>query len=236
MKVKIAILDDNKVHLDLIKEKVQEHLRDEEIEIATYTTSKELFESVEEYDILLADVELQTEREGLKLVSLYRERNKDAVVMLISSHESMVQEGFEVKAFRYIYKTQLDTKLKCALNEALDEIKGNMLVDIVMPGNVKSQVKTKDIIMFEKKDDLTEMLLRGDGATITIKNTIKELEEHLGEKGFVRISKAKLLNFRYVSIVTDKHITLRNGSILDLSRRYKDDAGAAYWNKRVKVR
>ncbi len=234
VKVKIAILDDNKVHLDLIKEKVQEHLRDEEIEISTYTTSKELLDSAEKYDILLVDVELQTEREGLRLVSLYRKRNNDAIVMLISSHESMVQEGYEVNAFRYIYKTQLDTELKRGLKAAIDEMKGNMLVDIVMRGNVKSQVKAKDIVMFDKKDEFTEMLL-SDGKVI-IKNTLKNLEEQLEGKGFVRISKAKLLNIKYISIVTDKHVTLKSGAILDLSRKYNKDVEDAYWNKRLRDR
>lgn len=61
-------------------------------------------------DILFLDIDLG-EKNGISLARDMRRRNPEAVLIFVTNFSEYAPEGYEVDAFRYLSKTELDKKL-----------------------------------------------------------------------------------------------------------------------------
>jgi len=78
-----------------------------------------------------------------------------------------------------------------------------------------------DIIRFEADGCYTKVFFK-EGKTLLISKTLKEFESTVSKYDFYRIHKSHLVNLRYVkeySKTDGSHITLKDGSVLEISRR-----------------
>lgn len=63
-----------------------------------------------------------------------------------------------------------------------------------------------------------------DGTNMMVSKTIKEFEELLSDYGFIRTHKSHLVNMEYIiEIKNDNAILLRNGQLVEVSRRRQHD-------------
>ena len=53
---------------------------------------------------------------------------------------------------------------------------------------------------------------------VEIHSSMEILEKELSSKGFLRVHKGYLVNYRYISYIANLNITLTNGDILPISR------------------
>lgn len=70
--------------------------------------------------------------------------------------------------------------------------------------------------------------LHSGGRIYPLRSTLADLSKRLAEKGFCRTHRSYAVNFSAIDHITyqpsgDGKITLRNGSVVALSRRYKDE-------------
>ncbi len=59
---------------------------------------------------------------------------------------------------------------------------------------------------------------------------MKELEENLAEKGFIRVHKGFLVNYQYIDTITNTAVILTDGQEVPLSRRSINDVKRRYLN------
>ena len=84
MEVKIAILDDEKIYVDIISKIIKEYEIETDIILDGHLSSKALFDTKKEYDILLIDVELNEIRDGFEVAKLYRDKFEDIIIIFVS--------------------------------------------------------------------------------------------------------------------------------------------------------
>lgn len=70
-------------------------------------------------DILFLDIDLG-EKNGISLARDMRRRNPEAVLIFVTNFSEYAPEGYEVDAFRYLSKTELDKKLSLYFSDALN--------------------------------------------------------------------------------------------------------------------
>lgn len=107
MQYKIAICDDEPLHI----EKIRSILPDEETD--TYTSPAILLDTItsgKRYDVLFLDI-MMPEMDGISLARELRELDEGMLIVFITSKIEFMQTGYEVKAFRYLLKDQIDTGL-----------------------------------------------------------------------------------------------------------------------------
>ena len=86
---------------------------------------KDLFECAEEYlfkaeqnayDVIFLDISMRGQN-GMELARQIREKEKDVILVFVTSDASYVFDGYEVGAYRYLMKPLDEEKLRAAIKE-----------------------------------------------------------------------------------------------------------------------
>ena len=123
----IAICDDEKNVCDYIEKRTMECLAraDEEATVQVFYDGAELFsvcrENPSKFDIIFLDIKMKTIN-GVECAKLLRETGVQSLIVFITSSAEYVFSGYEVRAFRYILKTDLVNAFDRVFGECLTEL------------------------------------------------------------------------------------------------------------------
>ena len=122
--IRVLICDDDRESLDAIHQKAETIFAKLNIQgiFDMYSISEAVAEdSLKNCDIALLDVDFEEQNlNGIDLARKLRQVNKRAVILFITNFIEYAPEGYEVQAFRYILKRDLDTVLGRYLMEAME--------------------------------------------------------------------------------------------------------------------
>lgn len=113
--MKIAVCDDERTVVEQITDYINEGIGGKELDytICTYNSSEELIASDEDFDIAFIDIEMAGEN-GLKAVGHIIGRNENAIILIVTSYHSYLDEAMELNVYRYISKPiDKDRFIKC---------------------------------------------------------------------------------------------------------------------------
>lgn len=115
--IKIAVCEDEKETQLLIEDYLENILKDISIEyeIQKYISGEELLESnLKDIDILLLDIKME-KLNGMDTARKIREVDNEMEIIFVTSLIDYVQEGYEVRAYRYLLKPiELEELKTCA--------------------------------------------------------------------------------------------------------------------------
>lgn len=217
--LKVAICDDEKNQLDLLKNTLSIHLdlKGVSYKIYEFESGESLLQSIinEHYDIIFSDIEMKN-LNGIETAKNIRVNNKKSVIIFVTSYPDFVFQGYDVKALNYILKPYKSEKIEQVLNSALDEleyIKDKFYV-------VESKSKTEKINLtntFYFTSDKRKINAIMSSGIVDFYDKLDELEKNL-PSFFVRIHQRYLVNLNYVSSVESNKLVINN-EILPISRR-----------------
>ena len=120
--MRIAVCDDEKNLRRDLRRLVEIHMELKGIpcEIVEYESGERFLGDKEagKTDILFLDIDLGT-KNGIELARIMRKHNAEAVLILVTNFSEYAPEGYEVDAFRYLPKAELDQKLPGYFSDAL---------------------------------------------------------------------------------------------------------------------
>ena len=163
-------------------------------------------------DLLFLDIELA---DGLGFEVLEHFPRLRARVIFITAYDSYAIRAIKFNAFDYILKPIEPDELRLSVNKALDELKrlkplpdpqqllqylkGNSPQRIAVPGkNGLYYYPIEDIIMIEGDGSYSIMHLENKQEVVVTKK-IKDFEESLEDKGFLRVHKSYLVNTMHIA-------------------------------------
>ena len=217
--MKIAICDDEQIFLDKLKELLEKYSVTHQIqmEIEEYNTAEQFLKEISnEYDLILLDVRLD-QANGIDVAKELRARKIDSMIIYISAYLEMAPRGYEVQAFRYILKNDLDQVLEYTMNDALAELRRRRKEYEIKTQGQTECIPLANILYFASFKRYVEIYT----ADRTYKQYRKmyELEQELEEQGFLRIHKSYLVNMRYISYIKNREIYLKDGTVLPCSKK-----------------
>lgn len=123
--IRIAICEDEKEMRDLIENHLHNILKNREYKIEKYSSGEELLQSnIKDIDILLLDIQMD-QINGMDTARKIREVDNKMEIIFLTSLIDYVQEGYEVRAYRYLLKPiELDELRKHVLT-CINEIEKN---------------------------------------------------------------------------------------------------------------
>lgn len=217
--MKIAIVDDEKQWIELAKKQVMDYWK-QDVDIFTYYSGKMFLDAKEEFDFILMDIEMP-EMDGFDTIKEYRKWSNRGLVLILTTHTEMSRKGYQVDAFRYIDKLQMQEELQEAFSSAQLRLKGEKRVLLPIKNVGEIEIPLKKIIYFEV--ELRVVKLHTDTEVYTCMEQISKLEKRLKQDGFFMPHRSCLLNFHWVQSFTNNEIIMKNGDELSLSRRkYKE--------------
>ena len=234
--IKSAICDDQNTSVDTLAEKISKYCDEHntECEIFTYKSGEELLESeTDELSIIFLDVDMGT-LNGIDTAKEIRKTNKDVIIIYVSGYVQYAPAGYQVKAFAYILKNDIDALFNDVMDEVFKEL--NFKEDIY-----KIKIDSKDIslplkdIVFIESFDKTVDIHHINGEKYTIKAQINDIYNELKSKGFLQIHKSYIVNMQHVLKAKNYVVALSNGRELVASQRRWKDIMAEYleWKGRM---
>lgn len=235
--LRIAICDDEKNICSYIEKRTLECLAkaDEEADIKVYYDSAELIESCEDkendFDIIFLDIKMKT-LNGVECAKILREKEMNSLIVFVTSSAEYVFSGYEVRAFRYILKTDLVNAFDRIFGECLNEL--NKRVKEFFTVKTASQVRNiplGDIYYFESNRRVVNIHTHKED--IAFYGKLDQAEKTLADKDFIRTHQSFLVNAHKIKSVKKDCVELTDGNVLPVSKSKATYVKEAYlWSKR----
>lgn len=222
--IKVVICEDQLNQQKLLEEYLNDILKNctEVYEILTYKSGEDLLNNYpKDVDIFLLDIQMGSIT-GMDVARKIREIDKKSVeIIFTTSLIEYIQEGYEVRAYRYLLKPIKYEDLKTHIVSCIREIEE---MDKYLVINNKSDIKRikhSQIIYIEiQKKDMTIHTISGD---YLIKASMDKIEKEIDNVKFYRCHKSFLINLEYVDSLKQYSAILENGEEVPISRhRFKD--------------
>lgn len=222
--IRIAICEDEKETKCLIEDYLNIILKNIliEYEIQKYSSGEELLEcNFKDIDILLLDIQMG-KINGMDTARKIREVDNKMEIIFITSLIDYVQEGYEVRAYRYLLKPIESDELKKHVLTCIKEIEKNKNNYILIKNKSNTyKIYSNEIkyIEIQKRD----MVIHTINKNFEVRYSLEKIEHDLKLDKFVRCHKSFMVNLSYVENIKQNTIILESGEEVPVSRyRYKD--------------
>ncbi len=221
--MKIAVCDDEPVYRQVLTERI---LREGiaggyETSITEYADGNALLAAVDRdggADVYFLDIETDAgPDDGIRTARELRRRGDRGLIVYVTGFMEYMQTGYEVKAFRYLLKNQIDRDL----GQVLLDIRRELTEEDCFSFQRNKEtvcVKLRDILYLESDRRLVHIKCRQGQESFY--GSLDKVEEELAEKGFLRCHKSYLVNRDRVKSFSGEQVVLEEGTVLPVSRAY----------------
>ncbi|MDU7966796.1 MAG: LytTR family DNA-binding domain-containing protein [Paeniclostridium sordellii] len=211
---RIVICEDDNLQRNEINSFISEIFSEmsNNIKIFEFSSAEEVIESkLEGIDIYFLDIQMDN-LNGMDLAKKIRKQNDTSKIIFITSLLEHVQDGYMVKAYRYLIKPIKYEDLKeHTLSCISDIIKERENFIMIKENGITYKVNTKEITYIEiiKKDITIHTIYK----KYNIKNRIKNLEKELNMYNFFRCHKSYLINMEYIDCIGKDNLMIKGTEI-----------------------
>lgn len=174
-------------------------------------------------DLALLDIDYTNSKiNGIDLARKIRQKRKDTVIIFITNYIEYAPEGYEVQAFRYVLKHDINTELQPYLSQALEQLSSAKNSFKIQVNGEIIDLPIEDIIYFEVlQHHVTAYLQRKDKNIKPYRfiGSLSDLEDQLEQHGFLRIHKSYLVNMRFIKTFKCREATMKNDTVLRVSEK-----------------
>lgn len=174
-------------------------------------------------DIALLDIDFDgAAYTGMDIARRIRELGADTVILFVTNFIEYAPAGYEVRAFRYILKRDLDADLEAALPLALKQLNQETL-PIQVNGEI-IKIPLEDILYLEVQQHNVTVVTRTvlpdhKQREYDFYGSLSDLEQKLEPLGFLRIHKSYLVNMKHLKKFQCREATLDNGMTLRVGEK-----------------
>lgn len=225
--IKILICDDDCVFANKLSCEIRKTLDEisKSAQIHVFQFAEEIpLELFSECDIAFLDIDFCTRKyTGIDIARKLRESNRDAVIIFVTNYPEYAPEGYEVQAFRYLLKSDIESKLNRYLLQAFEHLtEKRRYFQIPQSGDVIT-VSMDDILYFESQLHMVEVHLVGTNknrpTSYRYYAVLSDIENTLTPHGFLRIHKSYIVNMKHLQTFTVTEATLSDGTPLKVSKQ-----------------
>lgn len=235
--LRVIICDDDSSFLSKIEAEattffVSNNLK---VKIHTFTNAKQISNQIlSSCDIALLDIDFaQQDHNGMDIARRLREIRSDALIIFITNFIEYAPAGYEVQAFRYILKRELQSELKPYLEQAIKQFQSaREQIKIQLNGEIIDLV-IDEILYFEvQQHNITIHMVKAPARrhkkVYNIYGSLSNLEQQLEMHGFLRIHKSYMVNMQHLIKFQCREAVLDNGVKLRVGEKSYADKKKKY--------
>lgn len=230
--MRLIICDDDPVFLAKMEVAVHQIIRNMGLKtkVHTFSSMEQISDQLlSSCDIALLDIDFaHTEYCGLDIARKLRRFRSDSIVIFITNYIEYAPEGYEVQAFRYVLKCEVENKLEGYLKQAIQKLQGSRECIKIQINGEMIDLQIQDILYIESQLHTVNLYTKkqGHGSSVrkyTFYASISNLEVQLNAMGFLRIHKSYLVNMQHIRRYQCQEVELDNGILLRASEtRYAE--------------
>ncbi len=198
--------------------------------------------ATENPDIVLMDIMLKGEMNGIEAASIIKEKQKIPVIFLTAYADELTLSKAKVtQPYGYILKPFKEIDLHTTIEMAIykhgkeqEIIKERDLFYSIIENKeenndfifIKSnskliKIKTQDIFYIEALKDY--VVIHTNEKRYTIHSTMKEIEAKMGAEGFIRVHRSYIVRLDKIATIEQPNLTLENiEKLIPIGGSYKD--------------
>nr|WP_317370155.1 LytTR family DNA-binding domain-containing protein [uncultured Gemmiger sp.] len=235
----ILICDDELLAAEKIADLVshfaaQRHLA---VSVVKFTdVEKCMKSSLERCDIAFLDIDMKPYN-GIDLARVLHDANPNAIIIFVTNYIEYAPAGYEVNAFRYLLKPEMEKTFDRFFEDALDEYKKYHQIVSFSIDSEHIEVPVQNILYFESEQRIMKMhLIRGDRLCHRFYASMTQMTAELEPMGFLRIQKSYLVNMEYIEMLKYGETRLKGGIVLKSSEKNHSEIKQRYSLWRAKNR
>lgn len=226
--IRIAIVEDEKVYSDLIKEYLDRYLKENKddiigFDISVYDNAISFLENYKpsRCDLVFLDI-MMPHIDGMRAAEKLREVDNSVIIIFITNMGDYAVRGYDVNATAFIKKPVSYAEFEAKLKRAVDEIKKrDSRVIIVHSGTKEIKLLLRDLKYIEVYGHTCTFHMT-TGENIESRNTLGALYKKLKQYDFVMISNSYLINMRYIDLIEGNTLKIGNDELM-ISRLKKKE-------------
>ena len=212
---RVVICEDEISQREKLKEYIQKIFDEnkEELEIIEFESAEELLSSgliLKEVDIFILDIKMNG-LSGMDLAKMIRKEDDRSEMIFVTSLVEYIQEGYTVRAYRYLLKPIEYKELKKHLLNCISDIKkknGNFIIEN-REGMRRIPIKEITYIEVRKK----ELTIHTVDSTYYTQGSLDKIEQDFEKYNFYRCHKSYLINMEYIDSITKNSVVIGNEEI-----------------------
>lgn len=226
--IRIIICDDDEAFLERLRNAIDSAMQDMNIKakMHTYSRMEDIGQPIlESCDIAFLDIDFVGARyNGMDIARKLRNARKDAIIIFVTNFIEYAPEGYEVQAFRYVLKLDVESKLKDYLQQAVAQLQSVCeMLKIKVNGEI-IDIPLKSILYIESQLRMVLIHAQKDSSGKSVKQyscyaSLSDMEKQLEPQGFLRIQKSYLVNMTHLQRFQYREAMLDNGTILPVSEK-----------------
>lgn len=230
----IAILDDNRLHLNKANGIVTNYIQKNHLETKIYlfSDSQSLLTAIQKQnsiDIVLLDIELEEEL-GIDIAKKINEINKTIQIVFLTSHLHYATDIFETQHCYFVLKEDFEKRLPDIMNKAHSALSNGKLY--VKQKGKEILLNENDIYYLERSLRTTKIYM--EQGEVSLSEKISELIKQLNPEKFVRCHTSYIVNLSYVKEYRRQDIVLVHDITIPISRTFQAEVKRRFmqWAKR----
>ena len=224
--LRILICDDDANMIAAMQSTTESVLKEANVKarILTFPDAASISEQIlSNCDIALLDIDFDgAAYNGMDIARKIRALGVDTVIIFVTNFIEYAPAGYEVRAFRYILKRDLNADLKAILPLALKQLNQETL-PIQVNGEI-IKVPLDDILYLEVQQHNVTVVTRKvmpdrNQKKYDFHASLSDLEDRLESLGFLRIHKSYLVNMKHLKKFQCREAVLDNGMTLRVGEK-----------------
>lgn len=217
--IQIAICDDEKIHRILVRDALDRFCIKYPLdyEVLEFSSGKDLLNNDKPFDILLLDISLGDDLDGIDIGEQLRLRGIAAPIILITSFDRY-KDGYRASVHRYLEKPVEQAAFDEALSSAIRLQKDREHMLDVTYRREHHLFRLDDIDYITARGHLRIISVVSKGDTVAVKSSWDEITAQLPET-FFPVQDHVIVNFAYVTGYSKTEVSLRSGLKFRIARR-----------------
>ena len=219
--MKLAIIDDKKAFAERLRSYVLTLFAEKHtaVDITVTDNSEFILYNGKQFDVNLLDIEMPS-CSGIDLASKLNEKkciDEKPFIIFVTNRDGLVFDALKQQPFSFVRKSHLDDLKPC-----FDRLIMLCESDIYYPiksGRDIERVALKDIFYLEKQKNY--VIYHTSRGMISERTTLDKKSDLLN-KGFLRTHIGYMVNIRCIEKIQTADISLSDGTIIPLSRKYSE--------------
>ncbi len=233
--MRIAVVDDDLFFAEMVEKEIERFFASKEEPVRVWrgygSELLDLLGGQPGFNLYFLDVEMPG-MNGLELSEKVLAFQPGARIVLLTAYERFALPGIRLGVYYYILKDDYRAELRLILERVCGEREADREEYYYIATGVSGRKISVDSILYLEKEKKYTIFHCQNGRLYRERDTLENVFSRLSPERFVMINRGMVINLEHLISLERLDVTLRDGSVLPVSRYAKTrvlDKMAEYW-------